>query len=203
MSRPVITVLAIVAVFGVLLPWFKRYDFLDPVLLAAYFCLPLVLVAPMAADALAGSAETGFGTVRSVLLVALYGWGLGIVVIGAGLATVNAVAWHGHLLTPGYPYLGAGALSSAMSALAAVIVTGALAHRFSAKVAKTALRLAFLAALVAIVLLVRTASPETTTAFWRHTTSTELTRLGYWIGALLAVADGAGLWALSRIRRVG
>ncbi|MGA2183439.1 MAG: hypothetical protein ABSH47_10450, partial [Bryobacteraceae bacterium] len=70
MTRPTLTVLLIVALFGILVPWYKRYDFLDPVLLAAYFFLPLVLVAPMAADALAGSADSVAATVGRALLVA-------------------------------------------------------------------------------------------------------------------------------------
>jgi len=201
MARPILTVVLLVSLFGILVPYYKRYDFLDPVLLAAYFCLPLVLAAPMAADSLAGSATTVAATVRSVLLVALYGWGLGMVIIAAGLITVNAVIWHGHVLMPGAVFLAAGALFSGTSALAVVILGGFIAHRFSASTAKMTLRLLFLSFLIALVVLVRMASPETTALFWQHTTSPELTRVWSYTGVFLLVADSVSLAALARMRR--
>ena len=203
MTRPTLTVLLIVALFGILVPWYKRYDFLDPVLLAAYFFLPLVLVAPMAADALAGSADSVAATVGRALLVAFCGWGLGVVIVAAGLITVNAANWHGRLLLPGGAFLAAGALFSATAALASVIVAGMLAHLFSAATAKTILRLVFLAALVAMVLLARGASSEWTRAFWRHMVSSELSRVGFYGGVALAAIDAVALAAFARLRRTG
>jgi len=203
MARPTLTVLLIVALFGILVPYFKRYDFLDPVLLTAYFCLPLVLVAPMAADALAGSADSVAATVGRALLAALYGWGLGMVIVAAGVMTVNAANWHGRLLLPGGAFLAAGMVFSATATLAAVIVAGLLAHLFSTRAAKTILRLLFLALLVAMVLLVRGASAEWTGEFWRHMTSPELTRIGFCTGGVLAVADAAALAVFARLRRAG
>jgi hypothetical protein len=201
MARRALTPLLIVALFGVLVPFYKRYDFLDPVLLAAYFCLPLVLVAPVAATALAGSAESIGATVRGVLKVALYGWGLGMAIVAAGLITVNAAVWHGHILAPGGAFLAGGVLFSASAAFAAVIVTGLIAHLSSAAVAKTILRLLFLALLIAMVLLVRGASSDWAAAFWLHMTSPELARIGLWAGAVLAVTDAVALAAFARMRR--
>jgi hypothetical protein len=201
MARTTLTVLLIVALFGILVPWYKGYDFLDPILLAAYFCLPLVLVAPMAADALAGSADSVLATVSRALLVALYGCALGMVIIAAGVMTVNLATWHGRLLLPGAAFLAAGVSFSAAASLGAVIVTGSLAHVFSPATAKTILRLLFLAALVVMVLLARGASPAWTGAFWRHMTSLELTRIGFYAGAGLAVTDALALAAFARLRR--
>jgi len=205
MARPTLTILLIVALFGILVPYYKRYDFLDPVMLAAYFCLPLVLVAPMAADALAGSADSPAATVGRTLLVALYGWGLGMAIVAAGLITVNAANWHGRVLLPGGGFLAAGALFSATATLAAVIAAGLLAHQFSAATAKTILRLLFLAALVAMVLLARAASAEWTAEFWRHMTSPKLTGIGWYSGVVLAAADAVALavFARLRLRRAG
>jgi len=201
MTRPLLTVLTVVALFGILVPWYKRYDFLDPVMLAAYFCLPVVLVAPMAADALAVSAESAMSTVHRVLLVAFYGWGLGMVIIVAGLITVNAASWHGHLLQPAGELLAAGALFSAGAALATVLATGFLTHYFSPRSATTILRLLFLVLLVAMVLLARGASAKWTAAFWRHMTTPELTRGGFYGAIALAVADAAALAVFVRLRR--
>ena len=201
MTRPVLTVLTVVALFGVLVPLYKRYDFLDPVMLAAYFCLPVVLVAPMAADALAGSAESAMNTVRGSLLVAFYGWGLGMVIIAAGMITVNAASWHGHLLLPAGRFLAAGAAFSIAAALAAVLATGFLAHFFSPRSARTILRLVFLVLLVAMVLLARGASAQWTASFWRHMTTPELTRCGFDGAAVLALVDAFALSIFARVRK--
>ena len=200
MTRPVLTVLTVVALFGVLVPWYKRYDFLDPVMLAAYFCLPVVLVAPMAADALAASAETAMGTAGRALAVTFYGWGLGMVIIIAGLITVNAANWHGHLLLPAGKLLAAGSAFSAAAALTAVLATGFLARCFSARSAKTILRLLFLAVLIAMVLVARGASEAWTAAFWRHMTTPELTRGGFYGAVVLAIVDAAALGLFARLR---
>jgi hypothetical protein len=203
MMRPIVTVLVLVALFGILVPYYKRYDFLDPVLLVAYFCLPLVLVAPVAANALAGSAESVAATVFGSLQVAFYGWGLGMTIVITGLMTVNAAGWHGHVLLPSGTFLAAGAFLSAAAALAAAIVAGLFAHLFSAAVAKTILRLLFLALLVVLVLLVRGASATWTAAFWQHMTSSELTRIGFFGGSVLAATDAVALAAFARLRRAG
>jgi hypothetical protein len=203
MARPTLTVLFIVALFGILVPYYKGYDFLDPVLLAAYFCLPVVLVAPLAAGALAGSADSVAATVGRALLVALYGWGLGMVIVAAGVITINAANWHGRMLLPGASFLAAGVFFSATATLAAVVVAGLLAHLFSAATAKTILRLLFLALLVAMVVLARSASLEWMSAFWRHMTSPELTRIGFYGGGVFAVAGAVALAVFARLRRAG
>jgi len=202
MTRPVTTVLLLVGLFGVLVPYYKRYDFLDPVLLAAYFCLPLVLVAPVAANALAGSAGSVADTVTRCLQVSLYGWGLGLAIVAAGLITVNASAWHGHMLLPRGTFLGAGVFVSATAALASAIAAGLFAHLSSARMAKTILRIVFLIVLIVLVLLVRGVSPSWSNAFWQHTTSAELTRIGVWLGAALAVTDAVALATFARLRRI-
>lgn len=201
MNRPILTVLTVVALFGVVIPFYKRYDFLDPVMLTAYFCLPVVLVAPIAAASFAGGAPGTMDTIRRSLVVAFYGWGMGMVIIAAGLITVNAVVWHGHVLLPGAMLLVVGALFSATAALASVVVTGILAHRFSARTARTSLRFAFLALLIALVLIMRGASAEWTAAFWSHATTPEMTRFGFYGACLLAMADAGALFLFARLRR--
>ncbi len=203
MTRTLLSVGLLIALFGIGVPWFKRYDFLDPVMLAAYFCLPLVLAAPVAADAFAGSAESTSATVIAALRVTLFGWGVGIAIIAAGLITVNAMSWHGHVLMPGASFLASCAFFSASAALTSVIAAGLLAHLSSARVAKTVLRLVFFAILIAMVLLVRGASPELSAAFWSHTTSAELASIAFYAGLALAATGSVALAVFARLRRIG
>jgi hypothetical protein len=196
-------VVVLIALFGIGVPWFKRYDFLDPVMLAAYFCLPLVLVAPVAASAFTGSAESTSATVIAALRVTLFGWGLGMAIVTAGLITVNAMSWHGHVLMPGASFLASCAFFSASAALASVIAAGLLAHLSSARVARTVLRLVFFAILIALVLMVRGASPELSAAFWSHTTSSELARIALYAGLALAATGSVALAVFARLRRIG
>lgn len=203
MTRTLLTVVVLIALFGIGVPWFKRYDFLDPVMLAAYFCLPLVLVAPVAASAFTGSAESTSATVIAALRVTLFGWGLGMAIVTAGLITVNAMNWHGHVLMPGASFLASCAFFSAGAALASVIAAGLLAHLSSARVATTVLRLVFFAILIALVLLVRGALPELSAALCSHTTSSDLARIALYAGIVLAATDGVALAVFARLRRIG
>jgi hypothetical protein len=202
MTRTLLTVVLLIVLFGIGVPWVKRYDFLDPVMLAAYFCLPLVLVAPVAANAFAGSAESTSATVTAALRVAFFGWGVGMAIIAAGLITVNAVSWHGHVLAPGVSFLASCAFFSASAALASVVAAGLLAHLSSARVARTVLRLVFLAILIALVLLVRGASPELSAAFWSHTTSAELASIALYAGLVLVATGFVALAVFARLRRI-
>ena len=202
MMRNAITLLILIGVFGILVPLYRSYDFLDPVMLTAYFLMPVVMVAPVAASALAGSAESVGATVVPVLRVAFYGWALGIAIVAAGLITVNAGNWHRHLLLPPGQFLGAEAFLSAAACLAAAVVTGLFAHVFSVRAARTIVRLLFLAVLVAIVLLVRGASTAWV-ALSVHLTTAELTRAGWYAGAVLMFTDAVALGAFARLRRAG
>jgi len=203
MTRTLLTVGLLIVLFGVGVPWVKRYDFLDPVMLAAYFCLPLVLVAPIAANSFAGSAESTSATVTAALRVAFFGWGVGMAIIAVGLITVNAMSWHGHVLMPGASFLASCAFFSAGAALASVVAAGLLAHLSSARVATTVLRLVFFAILVALVLIVRGASSELSSAFWSHTTSSDLARIALYAGIVLAATDAVSLAVFARLRRIG
>lgn len=49
--RVILVHVALVAVFGVFLPWMKGIDFLDSVMTAAYACLGVLFAAPAAAQA--------------------------------------------------------------------------------------------------------------------------------------------------------
>lgn len=66
-----------VAIFGVLLPWMKGIDMLDPLLVLTYAALPMILAGPLALKWPAGKA----------ILVA---WVAGMLVLAMAIGTVNA-----------------------------------------------------------------------------------------------------------------
>jgi hypothetical protein len=103
---------------------------------------------------------------------------------------------------PGASFLASCAFFSATAALASVIAAGLLAHLSSARVAKTVLRLVFFAILIAMVLLVRGASPELSAAFWSHTTSAELAGIALYAGFALAATGSVALAVFARLRRI-
>src|SRR5712691_3017664 len=61
--RTVLIHVALVAVFGVYLPWQKGLDFLDPVITTAYACLSVLFAAPAAAQAFAAGRAGSLKTV--------------------------------------------------------------------------------------------------------------------------------------------
>ena len=50
MARQALIILVVVVTFGILVPWYKGFAFLDPRIISAYACLALLFVAPASAD---------------------------------------------------------------------------------------------------------------------------------------------------------
>src|SRR5260370_3748825 len=95
-SRQIVLILAVIGAFGVLVPFYKRLDFLDPRLIAAYACLSAVIAVSSVADAFTDS-ETG-GALGRMIRVWLYSWGLAALLLAIALVTVNVPNWHGRLV---------------------------------------------------------------------------------------------------------
>jgi hypothetical protein len=150
-SRIILIHVALLAVFGVFLPWRKGLEFTDPVILSAYLCMSVVFAAPSAAEAFADSTPASMteAAVRIAGAV-IYGECLVTVMLVAGIATVTATHPRATALFPPdwQTLAGAGALgitaSLALGAAAAWITL-----RFSAGAARGALRFIFLLLLLA------------------------------------------------------
>jgi hypothetical protein len=193
MAKQAITILLIVLVFGIFVPWYKGFAFLDPLMISAYSCLAIIFVAPASAEA--------FGTLppdssRSELLAKLftivaYGWGVCVVILGSGIITVNLVRWHGRLLLPGTPVLVSCLLFSFTGALAFGSAAALLARRTTPRSAKAILRLAFL-----LILLFLAFGNRFLPNSWRSTIDAELTTEGITSLALRASLFLAGASAL-------
>jgi hypothetical protein len=140
---------ALIAVFGVLLPWTKGLDFLDPVMTAAYACLGVLFAGPAAAEAFA---EKRPDSLRAALLgvakAVVYGEVLAVVMLIAGVATVSISRGRG-LRLPELDVLGEAGLLGLMASTALALLAGWITLRFSHGAARRALRFVFLAMLIA------------------------------------------------------
>ncbi len=162
--------LLVLAAFGVLVPMRWGFEFLNPLVLAAYGSMAALFAAPVSAESFFAAREAAApSTFRAVVLgkaifIAGWGWVSAMLVLAAGLTTLNIVNRRGGDLLPETLFLVSLALFSA-SAAAFVTSAGAAlaAGAKSAASAKRALRTAFLMVLLLFVLLLRQAPEE-----WRY-----------------------------------
>ncbi len=137
------------AVFGILIPWWKGVDFFDPVITSAYACMGVIFAAPAAAQAFSVSRPQ---SMREAFLYAgkavLYGEGLAAIFIIAGIATVS-LTHGGRLMLPELDVLGETALLGMAGSVAVAGLAGWVTLRFSAAAARVMMRLIFLTLLIA------------------------------------------------------
>jgi hypothetical protein len=149
----------LIAVFGVLLPWWKGPEFLDPVLSSAYACLGILFAAPAAAQAFSGGGPRKDGTpttrpqtMPDALLrigrAVGYGEGLALIFLAAGVVTVNLTR-SGSLRFPQLDTLAETAVLGLAASTAMAMAAAWLALRFSAATARRGMRVCFLALLAA------------------------------------------------------
>ena len=145
----VLLYVALIAVFGVLLPWTKGLDFLDPVMTAAYACLGVLFAGPAAAEAFAEKRPDSLNAaLRRVAKAVIYGEGLAVVMLIAGVATVS-ISRGRRLRLPELDVLGEAGLLGLTASTALALIAGWVTLRFSYGAARRALRFVFLAMLVA------------------------------------------------------
>jgi hypothetical protein len=75
MAKQALVILFTVLAFGILVPWYKGFTFLDPRMVAAYGCLAVLFVAPASAEAFAGERNPASSGAILGRLVALIGFG--------------------------------------------------------------------------------------------------------------------------------
>lgn len=154
MARQAVVILIVVAAFGVLVPLYKGFGFLDSRIIAAYACLAVLFVAPASAELAAthGKGTPPTGILARIALIIAWGWGMTVLILITALVTVNlAYRRDGGFLVPP-PEFCAAVLIFSLSASTAIAVLGAiLARRFSAAGVKNILRIGFLAILLGLV----------------------------------------------------
>jgi hypothetical protein len=164
--------LMVLAAFGVLVPMRWGFEFLNPMVLAAYASMSALFVAPVAADSffsireLRGQPSHNYRALvlGRAIFIAAWGWLSAALVLATGLATLNIANRRGGVLLPPALFLASLALFSAsasafVTSLGAAVATGAK----SAARAKRGLRTGFLLLLLLFLLTLRQAPEE-----WRY-----------------------------------
>ena len=188
--------LLFVGLFGLFVPWFKGFDFLDPLLLIAYSCLSVLFVAPVVADLVAAQPRQAW---KALLRGLAAGWGSGLLIVALGLATVSLVHAH-RLLLPSASLL----IAIAALSLAASVLTGAASALItlrtgSAASARRILRISFFVVLLIVVIVPRILKPDWADRLMVLTASSALPRLLWFMTIVFAIA-AAGLLAVLRSR---
>jgi hypothetical protein len=149
--RAIVVHILVVGIFGVFLPWWMGIQFLDPVTITAYCCLGVMFSAPAAAQAFAGDRP---GSVREavarIAVTVLYGEIMAVAIVLAGFLTV--LSTHSRaLFAPDFLSLGEALALGLSGSLAMAAIAAWVALRFSAGVARMALRIIFLTLLLLLV----------------------------------------------------
>lgn len=173
-SLPIILLhAALVAVFGVLLPYRRGISFLDPVMVSAYACMGLIFSAPAAVDAFDRSRPQSMkDAVRRVALAAGYGEGLALLMFLLGMVTVN-IGRRGRMRLPELDILGESGLLGIAATVTMALFAGWMTLRFSSRTARLGTRAVLLFLLL---------------EFWRH--SARLPEVGLTGAGLCAVLVG-------------
>jgi hypothetical protein len=192
MARQALVILIVVAAFGILVPLYKGFGFLDSRIIAAYACLALLFVAPASAELGAqGRTASAAAILGRIAVIVAWGWGVTVLILATAIVTLNLVARGGGLLAPPWGFLAA-VLTFSLSASIAIAILGAvLARRFSATAVKNILRIGFLVILLAIIFSSRVFPERVQLEILDHFNSRRaLTRLA-WESSIVSVVIGA------------
>ena len=203
MARQAVVVLSVVIAFGILVPIYKGFGFLDPRIIAAYASLALLFVAPASAEL---AATHGRGTPVSELLarigiIVAWGWGITVLILGTAIVTLNIVSRRGGFVAPPPEFIGAVLVFSLSASFAIAMLGAVLTRRFSAAGVKNIMRTAFLAILVALMFAPRVLPERVTLAiFDRFSTRRALTQLAWEASVVMAAIAALLLLLILRNR---
>jgi hypothetical protein len=202
MAKQALIILFTVLAFGILVPWYKGFTFLDPRMLAAYGLLAVLFVAPASAESFAGEREVASprATLGRLGVLVAFGWGVTVLVLATALGTLNLAYWHGSVIAPSAK-LFAGVLVCSLAAAAAVgTLSALLARTLTAGTVKTILRFSFLVILLAFAMSSRLPD-EWQIWLAEHTTRRAITTLAWEGAAVCAVLTAALLIPLLKSTR--
>ncbi len=182
---------AVLLLFGVVVPWVKGIEFLDLFLLIPYALLSVFYVSPRA---VAVAFESPI-SLAALGRTALQGWGIGVLILVMGFVTVNVSV--GHRVLPPLPVL----LCLVVVSLMACLLTAAVAVRVamgaaSQEAARSRIRIGFLVLLCAALAIPRMLSDEATAAVLEWMTPEGMVRGTMILVPVIAVGT---LWLL-RVR---
>jgi hypothetical protein len=184
MARQAVVILFTVLAFGILVPWYKGFTFLDPRILLAYALLALLFVAPASAESAAVHAQSTAGVLSRIALVVAYGWGVAMLILLTALVTVNLTNWRGSVIAPQAAFFSAALVFSLTASFAVATLSAVLARRFSAGAIKSILRFGFLGLLLTLALSNRFLPERWQIILSDYSTRRALTRVA-WDGAAI------------------
>ncbi len=191
MARQALVILFTVFAFGILVPWYKGFAFVDARMIAAYGCLALLFVAPASAETSAANPGNGSPTalIGRLAGIVAYGWGVTVITLITAFITLNVTHGPWGAITPPYQLCAAVLSCSLTGSIAVAFLSALLARRFSANAGKSIVRLAFLLLLLSIVFSSRL--PEEWQIFLGdHTTRRAITRLAWESSLVFAIIAG-------------
>lgn len=202
MVRQALLLIVTVALFGVLVPWLKGFDFLDPLIVLCYACLGVLYVAPAAAEAFGKqAAESRQAALRKMITLVAYGSGVSLFMLFSGIVTVNATEWHGRFVSPRATLLLAAFMLSITACAGVVAITAVIASSYGPKVSKSMIRIVLLVFLAALVFGYPRLSGDFKFQVEMNLTTSGLTRLAWESSAALALVSASlTVWWLARIR---
>jgi hypothetical protein len=211
MARQALVILLVVIAFGILVPFYKGFAFLDPRIILAYACLSLLFVAPASAEL---AATHGPATHRKdasssellarIAIIVAWGWGLTVLILGTALVTLNVLIRRGGFAAPPPQFIAAVLLFSLSASIAIAMLGAILTRRFSAAQVKTMLRVAFLVILLALAFGSRFLPESVTfTIFDRFSSRRALTHLAWEASAVFAAITVLLLLMLLKTRPAG
>jgi len=204
MARQALVVLIVVIVFGILVPIYKGFAFLDPRIIAAYACLALLFVAPASAE-LGSTRGAALGSrpgniLGRIAIIVAWGWGITVLILGTALVTLNVVGRRGGFLAPPLEFITALLSFSLIASIAIAMLAAVLARRFSAAGVKNILRAAFLILLLALAFGSRFLPERVTlTILDRFNTRRALTHLAWQASAISAAIVAILLLVFAKI----
>jgi hypothetical protein len=185
----IISFLAAVLGFGILVPWWKGFEFLDAAILLASTAVSLVFVAPMVASSF-DRQHVG----SQILRVVAFAWVIALLILVNGIATVNIRHWMGQLLLPPASILFAALLLNLTAGFFIGLVTAESALRTGKPESGVRnVRIAFFLALASLVFVARFASPALRSRFDETMSAAGLLRIVLSLSGGMAVLS-ALLW---------
>ena len=202
MARQALIILAVVIVFGVLVPVYKGFGFLDARILGAYALLALLFVAPASAELGATEIQAPVSSLLGKMaIIVAWGWGITVLILGTAIVTLNVLARRGGFLSPPLKFLAAILIFGLTASIAVAMLGAALARRFSAVQVKNILRAVFLFVLLAAVFGPRVLPESVTLAmFDRISTRSALTHLAWELSCVSVVVAALLLLAILKTR---
>ncbi len=188
MAKQAVIILAVVLVFGVLVPYYKGLEFLDPVVILVYACMSLLFVVPASAEIFATNEVIASAEITARLgMILAYGWGTTVLMLISGIVTVNVTNWHGRMLLPSSALLASALLLSLIATIAVISGTALLARQLGARSAKSLLRVSFLLLLLLAAFGFRYLPPEWRGMIDRYMTTAGLIRFSLWACGAFAI----------------